>query len=265
MFFVPILYIIRTYRWGVLLKSLGIDKSFVNLFRVLLIGVFYGLITPGRVGELVRAYYLDEKKSVTISTILMEKLVDIFILSLLSIITVISFFNKYPLFNYMILISALVAILSTWILVNKKIIFILAKRFNIKYEDVEMHADSFSNLCKDRRAMSKTTLLALAYYLVNYILAILTLYSLGANAFIVVTLPLIILMGNIPITISGLGMRESIGAICFVLMGGSEAEGVLFSLLLFFNITLIPGVLGYLLTVLDEGVFGGNTAMDVIK
>jgi glycosyltransferase 2 family protein len=164
LFFVPILYIIRTYRWSVLLKSVEIDKSFVDLGRVLLIGVFYGLITPGKVGELARAYYLNEKKSVTISTIIMEKLVDILILALLSIITIISFFYKYTIFNYIILISVLAAILGTWLLANKKIISILARPFNIKYEDVEVHTNSFSKLCKDRKAMSKTTLLGLMYY-----------------------------------------------------------------------------------------------------
>jgi len=265
MFFVPILYIIRTYRWGVLLKSVGIEKIFVNLFKVLLIGVFYGLITPGKVGELSRAYYLDEKKSVTISTILMEKLIDVFVLALLSIITLIIFFHNNPILTYVILISAFAAILSTWLFANKRFLSLVTKLFKIKYEDVEIFTDSFSRLRKNRSAMSKTTFLAFLYYLVHYILAILMLYSMGANPFAVVTLPLIILMGNVPITISGLGMRESIGAICFVLLGESGAQGFLFSLLLFFTITLIPGIFGYLLTIKDKTMFAGNRRTGAIK
>ena len=264
-FCVPVLYTIRTYRWNVLLKSVGINKSFAELFKVLLIGVFYGLITPGRVGELARAYYLNERKSVTISTILMEKLVDVFVLAFLSIITLMFFFHKYSILNYIILAGGLASVLSVWLFANRKFIAILAKPLRIKIEDVEKHIDSFLKLRKDRGAMSKTTFLAFLYYLVGYIMAILILDSLGTNTLAVVTLPLIVLMGNVPITVSGLGVRESIGVACFVLLGESGAQGLLFSLLLFITITLIPGIFGYLLTIFDKSGFATIQKSGVLK
>jgi hypothetical protein len=60
-------------------------------------------------------------------------------------------------------------------------------------------------------------------------------------------LPIVVLMGNIPITISGLGLRESIGSLCFVLLGESAANGFVFSLLLFIFITVIPAIFGYVI------------------
>lgn len=264
-FCVPVLFIIRTCRWNVLLKSAGINKSFVELFKVLLIGVFYGLITPGRVGELARAYYLNERKSVTISTILMEKLVDVFVLSFLSIITLIFFFHKYYILNYIILAAGLASILSIWLFASRKFIAVLAMSFRIKIEDAEKHIDSFLKLRKDRSAMSKITLLAFLYYLVSYIMAIWILDSLSVNTLAVVTLPLIVLMGNVPITVSGLGVRESIGFACFVCLGESGAQGLLFSLLLFITITLIPGIFGYLLTIFDKNRFVAVQKSGVLK
>lgn len=244
---VPFLYLIRTFRWSVLLRSISINRSFMDLFKILLIGVFYGLITPGKVGELARAYYLNEKKSVTFSTIVIEKLIDILVLSLLSIITVISFFRGHSVLNYVILLSALSAIIGAWVLANRRIVTILSKLFKLKEDDVEMHMDSISKLYTDRTAMSKTTLLAFLYYLINYVIAIVLLMSLNADIYVVVALPLIILLGNIPITISGLGMRESISAVCFVLLGESGAQGLVFSLILFLTTTMFPGIFGYLL------------------
>jgi glycosyltransferase 2 family protein len=262
---VPTLYVIRTYRWNVLLSSLGIEKTFRGLFKALLVGVFYGLITPGKVGELARAYYLDEKKSLTISTILMEKLVDVIVLSVLSAITIIFFFYNYAMFSYIIFASASASILGIWLLTNKSFLAFITKPLNIGCDDMERHIDSFAKLRNDRCAMSKTVILAFLYYSVNYICAILILLSLGADTFLFVTLPLVILIGNVPITISGLGMRESVGVICFVLLGGSGVQGFLFSLLLFIITTLIPGIIGYALIMSQKNVIPRNLIQDVMK
>ena len=244
-FFVPILYLIRTYKWSILLDSIKIKTPFVNLFKVLIIGVFYGLVTPGKVGEIVRAYYLDEKKSVTIPTILMEKIIDIFILVILSILTVILFFTDYSAFWYILIILILSLILAILLLTNKKIILLLSKPFKIEEENIDIYIDIFSKLIKDKGAMSKATILTICYYLTAYILAFFLLLSLDVNTWVVTTLPLIVLMGNIPITISGLGLRESIATICFMLLGEKGAYGFSFSILLFFTITLLPGIFGY--------------------
>lgn len=262
---VPLLYIIRTYRWSILLKSVEINRPFIELLRVLIIGVFYGLITPGRIGEMARAYYLDEKKSVTLSTILMEKLIDILSLTILSCLTLIFFFHEYTLLSYTIIVGALAAVLSIYLFINKDLIAIFVKPLKIKYNDVQRYTDSFLKLRRDRGALIKTITLAFIYYFINYILAILILYSFGAKTFAVVTLPLIILMGNFPITLSGLGVRESIAAICFVLVGESGSNGVLFSLLLFLTITLMPGIIGYLLLLRKGKCVFMNQHRNVVK
>ena len=246
-FFVPILYIIRTYKWSILLDSIKIKKPFVNLFKILIIGVFYGLVTPGKVGEIGRAFHLDEKKSVTIPTILIEKIIDIVILVLLSLLTVIFFFNDYSAFKYIILICAFVVLLGTWLLTKKRFIYLITKPFKIKDENVDIYVDKFMKLVKDKGVMFKVTILTICYYLIVYILATFLLLSLDVNTLAVITLPLIILLGNVPITISGLGLRESVATICFILLGENGAYGFSFSILLFLSITLLPGIFGYFL------------------
>ena len=246
-FFVPILYIIRTYKWSILLDSIKIKKPFVNLFKILIIGVFYGLVTPGKVGEIGRAFHLDEKKSVTIPTILIEKIIDIVILVLLSLLAVILFFNDYSAFKYIILICAFVVLLGTWLLTKRRFIYLITKPFKIKDENVDIYVDKFMKLVKDKGVMFKVTILTICYYLIAYILAIFLLLSLDVNTLAVITLPLIILLGNVPITISGLGLRESVATICFILLGENGAYGFSFSILLFLSITLLPGIFGYFL------------------
>ena len=246
---VPVLYIIRTYKWCILLGSIKIKKPFGNLFEIVLMGVFYGLLTPGKVGEIGRAYHLEEKKSETIPTILMEKIIDIFILVILSLLTVILFFYDCSAFWYILLSLIVLLILAILLLSNKKFILLISKPFKIEGESVDIYINKFSKLINDKRAMSKVTLLTICYYLIAYISAFFLLLALDANTLAVISLPLIVLMGNIPITISGLGLRESVATILFILLGEEGAYGFSFSILIFLTFTLLPGVFGYFLVI----------------
>ncbi len=252
--FVPILYLIRTFRWKILLESIEIRNSFTNLYKVLIIGVFYGLITPGKVGELGRAYHLKGKKTKIFPTIIIEKITDIFALILLSIITIFLFFNNYPGFKLLISVCIFVMIFGIWILSSKRITYLLVKPLKVQEENVDLFIDSFSKMIKNKNIMFKTFILAFCYYFVNYIAAIFLLASLDIVPSVVVVLPLVILMGNIPLTISGLGLRESVGAICFIMIGESGAHGVSFSVLFFITVTLLPGIAGYFLTMSEQRI-----------
>jgi uncharacterized protein (TIRG00374 family) len=150
LFFVPILYIIRTYKWNFLLSSIKIKKPFGKLFKIVLMGVFYGLLTPGRVGEIGRVYHLEEKKSETMPTILMEKIVDIFILVLLSLLTVILFFDDCSAFWYILLSLIVLLILAILLLSNKKFLLLLSKPFNIEEESIDIYINKFSKLINDK-------------------------------------------------------------------------------------------------------------------
>jgi hypothetical protein len=83
------------------------------------------------------------------------------------------------------------------------------------------------------------------YYVVALIIGFFLALSLNLDVIVVCTIPLLILVGNIPITIGGLGLRESLGALAFELLGLSAAYGVTYSLLRFIVIVIIPGFFGY--------------------
>jgi len=92
-FFVPVLYLIRVMKWDALLRSAGIHENFFKLFRIMLIGIFYGMITPGKAGEVARAYYLDSDKSVTIPTIIWDRVIDFFVLIILCLLSILFLFK----------------------------------------------------------------------------------------------------------------------------------------------------------------------------
>lgn len=241
----PILCIIRTFRWDILLKSVEINRPFTDLLKILIIGIFYGIITPGKIGEVGRACYLEEKKTKIVPTILIEKIIDILLLTILSFLTILFFFNNDS-FKFPILFIGLTILVIFCTLTNKKILSFFVKPLKLTNQDINVFADSFLSIIWNKRTMTISFFLSICYYIVGYISALFLLLSLDINPLAVITFPIVILIGNIPITISGLGLRESVAAICFILLGESGADGVSFSLLIFVTITFLPGILGYL-------------------
>ncbi len=87
----------------------------------------------------------------------------------------------------------------------------------------------------------------------------------AAPARLVLSFPIIPLLGNLPITFSGLGLREHVSAALFRGIGADTAAGPAFSLSLFTVATLVPGLLGLALAATPwarTGVTGGRQLPD---
>jgi glycosyltransferase 2 family protein len=249
---VPVLYIIRTERWNQFLHFFGINLQFFESFKILIIGTFYGLITPGKIGELGRVFHIREKKVLTLPTIIMEKLVDISTLVGLSLLTIIVCFPKDSIMLFIIIFFIAAVVLGVFLLTNEKIIFLIMIFFGIGRTDCDQFTQNFRKLLYNFPLIRKSFLLSLVYYGICYLIGYFIILSAGFNPITFITLPIIILMGNIPLTIAGLGLRESVGSIAFVYLGESAADGFVFAFLLFIIITLIPGIFGYIFTMQEE-------------
>jgi uncharacterized protein (TIRG00374 family) len=76
-----ILLLLRSYRWKTMLKEY---KNFrlKNFFESTVLGLFFNTILPFRMGDLLQGYFLAKKtmlsKSLTFSTVLLERFVDLF-------------------------------------------------------------------------------------------------------------------------------------------------------------------------------------------
>lgn len=244
---VPILYLIRTWRWRYFLVSLGISLPFYQSFKIMLIGNFYGLITPGKIGEFGRAFHISEKKSLTIPTIIMEKLLDIVVLVILSIITILYFFQDSTFMKITIFLISIGVFVAIYLSINEKFMGLIGKTFGISPENVGNFIITFKKLIRNYPIVIKSILITIIYYFIAYCIAFFIVISGNMKLEGIFMLPIVVLMGNIPITISGLGLRESIGSLCFVLLGESAANGFVFSLLLFIFITVIPAIFGYVI------------------
>lgn len=243
------LWLVRALKWRVMLNHLGIKKLTRESLRIILIGSFYGMMTPGKVGELARAYYMKEKKAVIVPTIIWEKISDILTLVVLSVLALLLFFKNTGLI-YIILAMAFLLIIGLAIITNKRILGQLAKIFKFSEESKQYYLSSMTKMA-NLRLLSKIFLLSFTYYGLAYLLAAVVLLSLdpSINLLLAFSLPIIVLVGNAPITISGLGLREFAAVLTFETFGTSTSYGFSFTMILFLLVTLIPAIIGYLLII----------------
>ena len=89
-------FLLRAYRWGIILKPHKKKIPFSSLFKFSIIGAFINIIVPGRVGEPAKGILLAKeegiKKSYGLASVLLERLIDFLMIVLLFLVSL--FFIK---------------------------------------------------------------------------------------------------------------------------------------------------------------------------
>ena len=53
--------ILQTFKWHHIMKKGGMKVEFLTALRIYFMGVFWGIITPGRLGSLMRIKYMMDR------------------------------------------------------------------------------------------------------------------------------------------------------------------------------------------------------------
>ncbi len=87
---ISIIISIKLFKWKTIMDSVGIKRPFGVLLGPYLASLFLSNITPGRVGEPSRSYYLKKATgdsfSLSISTVVLERIMDLSVMAAFSLI-----------------------------------------------------------------------------------------------------------------------------------------------------------------------------------
>jgi uncharacterized protein (TIRG00374 family) len=257
--------LISTFKWQWLLGTLGISVNLLKLFNFYLIGTFFNNFLPGMVGgDLVRIAKLagdsnENLHAVTAATFA-ERLIGVG--GLITFICLIQFnSNVHKIFESSAVLAfcLLLGYLTVFLIIFRK--KPLKKKKWMEHNRVlkfiaDFIKNSHSQLVRfrmNKKLLFGTYLLSLTFYFV----AILTVYAAGKSlqvdikfeaAFIV--LPLVLLVGMLPVAINGLGLTEASYVFFFHLLGLDSGEAFSIALLLRSRI-LVTGIIGGILFVLS--------------
>lgn len=249
---------IKSYRWRGLLHAQKIPYGILPAFLSYFGSIFIGLLTPGRLGELIKSLHVSQdcnvSKSRALSSVLVDRLFDLYALLLVGGAALLS--RSRSLGNMIALAeSAVLLILPLVILLNGSLFHWLEKLAAKlgKWGRALFAPESW--LVELRTALKELSigvaLLAMFWTVLAYAVFFEQCYllaqSLKVNAgFLQISYAVALgsLVTLIPISISGLGTREATIIAYLGTVGVSSQLSLGFSLLIFVAFYVAGGLLG---------------------
>lgn len=208
-------------------------------------GLVGGILTPGRLGEFSRFFFIKGlNRSAGVVMVLYDKMLELYSVLLIAL------YGIYTLLGWRPVLMALgfVAFITLLFTNHRFLRFVLKENLADDFDvnSVNMAMQTYSGI---KRKCSPGTLLVLTL-LANLVpviqVFILFKMHLGLGLLhILAVLPLMTLFSAIPITISGLGLREMAGVYLFGVFGVSGIVAVKISLLLFLINGVLPALVGF--------------------
>ncbi|WP_437974651.1 lysylphosphatidylglycerol synthase transmembrane domain-containing protein [Sorangium sp. So ce295] len=252
---------LKVVRWDALLRARGIVYPLRRAWSAYATSLYVGMLTPGRVGDLLRIRYLRHDLGVPyaegLATVVMDRLCDLYVLAAFVAVGV----ARY---------SAVIAGRLAWLTWGGIALTVLAPLVLLIPGLAERLLLAFSRkLAKDPsesaepgaasrflvalrahvgRGLLFTLPVTVATFVVNFAQGYLIARALGVplSLFDVTCLLAIAnLLGLLPISIAGVGVREFFFSLVFPSLGFTAEHGVSFGLLIFAVIYLIVVAVGF--------------------
>jgi glycosyltransferase 2 family protein len=271
---VPIL-ISTAIQWQMVLKKQKISVSFIYSIKNILIGYFYGFITPGGFGAYIRSIYLkDESKQPLpkcLSNIITFNTLDFLSLLTLGMIGSFLLISTIP-YLFWIITIVLIAVASLFIFFLRKrkskdlfTKMIKSNIFSVVQNKLEDSLETFyENLPSFKSLIAPFILSILGWILLFtefYFISILFSINIPYIWFISI-FSIAYVVASLPISIYGLGTREVSLISLFSLFEIPAANILSFSLFCFVIIWILPSVAGAGITFFEHKKYATEKQYD---
>jgi hypothetical protein len=239
---VPVVYF-KVQRWRDLLAARGYHYPLGRSYAAVLSSLYLGMLTPGRVGDVLRIQYVRQEIDVPyaegLATTLMDRFCDLYVLAGFVALGTVHFASALNSdLVYLSWAGVAIATLapSMFLLRGPAEFFSRALR-----RLTERWHTSLAALLEALRAMIGRALLValpltVAAFAINYAQGWVLARALGIELSYLDVASLLAttsLLGLMPISVSGVGVRELFFALVFPALGLLAAQGVAFGLLVF--------------------------------
>lgn len=220
-----LMLLFKALRWRTTLSKQGINYSIKKVFAINTITSFWGLITPGKVGELAKVTFLqkdDYSFTRSLVSIFIDRLYDVIILILLGVFAL-TYFISIISSDFSIIIIFFGLILAVviffyffkeglWELIKKLVrFFIPLEKYNTLTKEWNIFKFDFGKVFPSTifPMLFYSFLAYLCYYVQIYVVAL----GFGINIsffYLGLCSSLAALISLVPISIGGLGTREAV-------------------------------------------------------
>lgn len=224
--------LISALRWKTIIKLMNCDIAYKTVLSAYLANIPIAKMSPLNSGDFARALYLKNKISISknLGIIFLENLLDLMLVSFLTLVGGLILKIKI----------AIILGLAVFLLSLGFFIFTPKVKLNIK-EEWKIKLANFSDVFRNLIKKPISFFLIIFYTFLSWSTVLICFkilfYSLGLKIpflYIVAAQPIAILFGLMPITISGVGARESVMAFLYYYLASPSsimAVGLIYSFL----------------------------------
>lgn len=254
----PLLILVKSYRLWLILKRPRLKRDIKSLFLINMASFSAGTLTPGRVGEFIKVFYLCEMGHTlgkSLFCTILDRLLDILFIMVVSCVGVIIMFKtlrfEVALVFALLMLGAFIVVsiyyvdrsqvwrrkVKEWMSITLKIPYLDRMKLYMNVIRQEIRDIQLPVLCY---ALILTVLFWVLYYVQLYLLILslhIDLSFIDTSIFISITS----LVSVLPITFMGIGTRDAALIYLFGLNGISEESAVAFSTLILTLILINAG------------------------
>lgn len=228
----PINVCFQFFRWQILVKNLNTDIGNGEILKSIFYSYSYSIFTPARLGDLGKAFHIshDNKKEMVALAVL-EKVFA---------------FSAILIFGFL----SLTIFKSIWFIFGSFIIVLVLLNSKKIIRKISFISKHFSNpqILPIKNVFIVSLSFVFIYILQFYLL--LRAFQLVSFSQSFFKISLVVFFNSVPITLSGLGVREILSVYFFKPLGVTAAQAASVSLLIFTINILIPTLVGFVLHLL---------------
>ena len=219
--FLGVVYGLKSLRWHLLNKSFGIRTSWGMALVFYLSAGFLSVITPGRLGEFSKIYFLKRQYGTDLtagtSSVILDRIWDVLVLSFAAGVSVVLLWSGPDLHTWAVLAAVILFAVSLLLVLFPAIIFIPLLFMSRRLASLHMQLDEVFRLWKNNRFTNfipSLVLTATAFLLLAFIPVLFSRhtpfpveYAAGIGSISISNI-----LSFIPVTIAGFGTRELVFA-----------------------------------------------------
>ena len=257
-------FILLALRWRVILRNFESNISFYDIIKVSFIGIAINNVLPGSIGgDFVRGAYII-KKGVSlkdsISSLVADRVLGLFIVLVFACTFLFFYGNKHPSLHHMnMIVIFMILALSSIILFFKTNVFMDLIKWTLNkilsssfYNKTVSMIDDLYQYQISKHVVFKVFLITIAAMFLEVLVFWFASKSLGMDYsfyIFIISVPLIVIISALPISLGGFLVRESSGLFLLNMLGiemiHASSIVILFIPILLFS--SIPGVYFYLI------------------
>ncbi|MHB9032640.1 MAG: lysylphosphatidylglycerol synthase transmembrane domain-containing protein [Anaerolineae bacterium] len=253
--------LIRSYRWQELLRANGIEVKYGKLVGLYYVGTFFNNFLPtGFGGDVVKMFELARggaESELAVASVLADRLLGLVVLALMALTALPFGFKLVPLPFTLVLLAIIAGLFLVIImLINRRAYsFFCHIKFLDRIFTLPKVRAFFNSFQSYSLASLKYALLASLGFNITligtYILLGVAVSVIINPLFYFIFIPILSTLLILPISVSGLGVREGGYVVLFAQAGVASAEALAMSLL-FYGLNVLTGLIGGILYLIQS-------------